>query len=327
MFVLLVLVWIIDYLGLPDIIILILTFGWLVLLLAASLFSFCYNAVLFPEGIQIRLFGRMIRQIPISCFKTIYVAGDDFAQDLCLSTWTTEELAQKREAVLRKRFFAKQDLPFLKRKPNWEKQLAREYLWNPSEPVLKMRNAPSLLWLYFHPVTVMYLRQLYPQLSFVNLQTNASERMYPTYPDSLPGWYISDRFRLDEEGLHILKQKREVACIPANEIKTILRASRYGSHFLRDYERGHYLFVSVKTLEELAALGEMSGRGTSRNKMISQLPHSQQWYAAQYCLRKMMEWNTKSGQLCALFDIPQTETQLRRLYPHAQWVDYSKEWL
>ena len=73
-----------------------------------------FDRVVFPEGVQIRLFGRVIRQIPISKFKILCAVGDDREQYLCLSSWDLDELAQRREKVLRRGLFYRQDLPFAK---------------------------------------------------------------------------------------------------------------------------------------------------------------------------------------------------------------------
>ena len=116
--------------------------------------------------VQVRVFGKVLRQLPVADMKLLCVVGDDQAQYLCLSGWSLEELAQRREKSLQRGFLTRQDLPLLKRNPDWQECFAKEYLLRSGNFFRKI----PVLWIPFDPVVAIFLRRLYPQLPFLDLR-------------------------------------------------------------------------------------------------------------------------------------------------------------
>lgn len=315
-------------LNLPDGALLVIIVIWLLMLIVAVVVSAgCYDIVAVPEGIQIRMFGREIQQIPVSCIKLICGVGDDGSQNLCLSIWGVEELALRREEILRKGYFSRQDLPFRKQREGWRERFAREYLLKPKWSILNLHTNTPILWLPFDPVVVIYLRRLYPQLPYVDLRSNLTGRMHAQLPDQIPFYF--ERYRADEEGLHIYRDRNrlEIRCIPAAQIKTIVRVDRFTAGSKVEPSYGIYLVVSQLSVEGLAARGRQKGRHKWKGKLIDCLPETQEMYAAEFHFSWFFSWNWEKSTDCHVKYTPETEALLRKLYPHAQWVDYSKKWL
>lgn len=296
---------------------------WIFSLCAASFYPIYFDIVLFPEGVQVRVLGKVIRQIPVSEFKLLCAVRDDRGQSLCLSKWTVEELAMRREEILRKGYFSRQDLPFMKRKPDWQEHFAKEYLLHPK----RLPRGFSILWLPVDPVVAIYLRRLYPQLPYLDVRSNLAGRMYPQSPDQIPFYF--ERYRADEEGMHILRgrDRLEIRCIPADKIKTIVRVDRFTEGTTIEPSYGIYLVVSELSLAELAEKGKQKGWSKWKRRIIEQLPEAEEMYAAEFHFSGLFTWNWKTSPNCHIRYTPEAENLLRQLYPHAQWVDYSNKWL
>lgn len=296
---------------------------WLLYFLAVLAIPVCFDRVIFPEGVQIRVFNKPIRHIPVSEFKILCAVGEGKAHYLCLSGWNVEELAQRRESILQKGVFTRHELPFIKRSPDWEKRLAREYLMNPR----KILRNPSILWLPFDPVLVIYLRRMYPQLPYVDLRSGGTNpfSMYPA--NQIP--LTNQQYRLDEAGVHILdaSAKREHKCLDFRQIKTILRVDRFVNMSKVEPGHGSYLVVSQKSIPELAQHGKKMRWHKWKKQIVEQMPEAEEMYAAEFHFSGFFTRNWRTTTDCHFVHTPELEQQLRNLCPHARWVDYSQKWL
>ena len=63
---------------------------WMFTFLMVLMLPVLCDKVFFLEGVQVRLLGKVIRQIPLSEFKFLCAVGDDVSQYLCLSLWDLE---------------------------------------------------------------------------------------------------------------------------------------------------------------------------------------------------------------------------------------------
>ena len=223
---------------------------------------------------------------------------------------------------MQKGIFSRQDLPFLKQKPHWQERLAKECLLRPKG--LPLRS--PVLWIPFDPVTVIFLRQLYPQLPYVDLRSRMLGKISLQPPDQIP--FGVERFRIDEEGIHILTElrKTEVRCFRAEQIKTILRVDKFAGMSRTEPTYSNYLVISELSMEDLAAKNRRKAGGRWKKRIIDQLPEAEEMYAAEFYFSGLWVWNSKTATGVPLNYTPETETLLRTLYPHAQWVDYSDKW-
>jgi hypothetical protein len=313
--------------ALPDGVLLAITFFWTVCLFAVMALPALYSMVLFPEGVQIRFCNQVIRQIPASELKLICGVGEFRTHFLCLSPWSIEELAQRREERMKKGVFTKHDLPFVKRSPEGERRLAKEYLLKGVWRLPKFRTETAVLRMPFDPVVAIYLRRMYPQLPYVDLRSGGANpfSMYPA--NQIP--LTNQQYRLDEAGVHILDAsgKIEHKCLDFRQIKTILRVDRFVN--MSNVEPGHgsYLVVSQKSIPELAEHGKKTRWHKWKKQMIEQMPEAEEMYATEFHFSSFFIWNWRTTTDCHFAHTPELEQQLRNLCPHARWVDYSQKWL
>ena len=311
-------------LPIPEEIGIVLAIVYLVMLYGILVLPFVCDYVLFPEGVQVRIVGKVVRQISISEFKLLCVVGDDRSYNMCLCGLNLEELALQREIILQKGYFSRQDLPFRKKRPGWKERFAREYLLNPKGHI--GQKAP-LLWLPFDPVLAIYLRRIYPQLPCVDIAEKISLRYALDPIDQIP--YDLEYYRADAKGVHILKGNKriELRCIPAESIQTIFRLDRFSGETKGAPGYSHYLVISQLTVKELAERGKTKRYQKWKRAIIDQLSEAEEMYATEFHFSGLFTWNWKTATDCHIKYTPEAEAQLRELYPHAQWVDYSGKWM
>ena len=328
---LLLLVWTLPAYGMvalnpPERVLLAFIIVWVLVLFAILFMPLYYDLVFFPEGIQVRFLGRVIQQIPVSELKLMCVAGNDGVRDLCVSAWDVEELARRREEKLLKGYFTRHDVPFSKRQPGWQARFANEYLLKPSGSVLNFHTRSPILWMSFDPVVAIYLRRLYPQLPYVQLCSNRRVPLFMDPGDRIP--YYTERFRIDEKGVHILGDfsKEERRLFPAERIQTIFRVDRFVQDSRAEPAYASYLVVSELSLEELALRGKQKRWNQWKKQLIAQLPEAEEMYAAEFHFSVLFLWNWRKSTECHFWNTPETEAKLRQYFPHARWVDYSEQW-
>jgi hypothetical protein len=313
--------------ALPDGMLLAITVFWTVCLFAVMALPALYNMVLFPEGVQIRFCNRVIRQIPVSELKLICGAGEFRTHFLCLSLLSIEELAQRREERMKKGVFTKHDLPFIKRSPEGERRLAKEYLLKGVWRLPKFRTETAVLRIPFDPVVAIYLRRMYPHLPYVDLRSDQMGQWSTTPAGQIP--FTSYRYRLDETGIHVLDEfgKNERRCFQPQQIKTIFRLDRFVQMSKTEPGYGSYLVVSQKSIPELAERGKKMRWHKWKKQMIEQMPEAEEMYATEFHFSGVFIRNYRTATDCHFAHTPELEQQLRNLCPHARWVDYSQKWL
>ena len=84
--------------------------------------------------------------------------------------------------------------------------------------------------------------------------------------------------------------------------------------------------MSELSVAELAERGKRKGRQKWKKQLIAQLPEAEELYAAEFHFSGLPTWNPRTSTDCHMEYTLQTEALLRRLYPHAQWIDYSAKW-
>lgn len=311
-------------LPIPEKTVIVLGVVYLAMIYGLLALPFVCDCVLFPEGVQLRIVGKVVRQIPISEFKLLCAVGDDRSYNLCLCGMNLEELAMQREIILQKGYFSRQDLPFRKRRPGWKERFAREYLLNPKG---RSSQRALLLWLPFDPVLAIYLRRIYPQLPCVDVAEKISWKYSMEPKDQIP--YYLEYYRADGKGVHILKGNKriELRCIPAESIQTIFRVDRFSVKKTGDPSISSYLVISQRTVKELAQRGKAKQWQKWKRAIIDQLPEAEEMYATEFHFAGLFTWNWKTATDCHIKYTPGAEAQLRQLYPHAQWVDHFGKWM
>lgn len=296
-------------------------YGALGMVIAMPLY--CYMSA--GEGnIEIFLFGRMIRQIPASQIKLICAVGNEMSHNLCISTLTVEALARRREEKLEKGVFSRQDLPFRKRRAGWQERFAKEYLLKPKWRDCRVRTEDPIIWLNIDIVSILYLRNRYPYVPYLNLTESSNSQNCPGEPDLLLESFNS-RVALDSDGMHILKRKQEVRLVPAEEIKAIFRIDSFYSRGRYTSLNISYLIVSTLPVEEVARQVEKVWIKKWRKPLIAALPQAQEVGATVY-LEQAILYGSVKGKLYPMYYTRSNEQKLRQSFPNAQWVDISPLW-
>ncbi len=88
----------------------------------------CMFASLGAKDIRLTWLGIPVRRLPVRDLKFIGILEGQHENVLYFSTVPLDALAARREQHLLSNPITRQDVPFCKRKPDWQKNFARDYL-------------------------------------------------------------------------------------------------------------------------------------------------------------------------------------------------------
>lgn len=277
-----------------------------------------------PDAIRITFLGIPLRTISTDGIRTIACVQSHSDLCLCLSRHTLVELAQMQENRMKNGYFSKHELPFLKKKSDWQKTLARDYLIHTYNSTFVFLHDHDQVWLTVDPIALQMVRTLCPQADYYNLLDSAASHYNQYQSDVIPSLRPEVSVctaRIQEDGLHILTKKQELRCLPAQEIRTIVRV-----HCFPDsrYDRSHsvLLVVSSLTPEEMAAEAPGQYRRGWRQKVVAMHAGQKAFLINCYCWMQGTKWNSQITHLYPLYDTPQHTADLLKFYPDAKWMDY-----
>ena len=278
---------------------------------------------------EIRVFylGIPIRKIPVSELRLFCAVGNGRENILCLTTHGIAEMAAWQEKKLVRNYFTKYDVPFIKKKSNWQDVLARKYLNGLRKSPRGVFKDRDVVFLEIEPVLQVLLRSMYPQLPYKNyteikatsIITYQPLNMVPCFTLQAALYYVS----IQEDGIHISTKKNPVFYIAAQSVKTVVRVDVF-----RDYDRMYpdhipILFVSTLSADELAAKAPQTIYGENTDAF----PNKRALLAYAYASRAALGWRVKYQDQCPLLCTQTHITQLRECCPQAEWIDLSENWL
>ena len=306
--------------------------GWITVIPAAAvIITFCaylltcnYTVILEPEQITVRWFGKKVRSFPVSEMKCFCSFGNGQEDALCFSRLSLSEIADIQEARLLKSWLKKPGVPFRKQKLHYQEDFAREYLNHLRDSVLPLACKDVIL-LPMQPELQCLLSQMYPQLPYRNL--TGIDRIYAPkggiFKVDEAICYGLQRYRyfvkMEHEGIRIYNKKGDVSFLPANALKTAVRADIF-----KPYERynPHHiplLLICCHTQEELAAMAKCP-YGEIENASVELL-------ALITAKEKILHWKHTDITCCAMLYTEETLQNLLRLYPDISINTISEHWM
>ncbi len=279
------------------------------------------------KEIRVFYFGIPIRKIPVSQLRLFCAVGNGMENILCLTTHGIEEMAAWQEKKLLRNCFAKYDVPFIKKKSNWQDVLAQKYLSGLRKSPWGVFKDRDVVFLGMQPVLQVLIRVMYPQLPYKNYteikstskSTYLPKNMIPCFALQAALYYTT----IQEDGIHISTKKKPISHIAAQSVKTVVRVDIF-----KNYERNWpdhipMLFVSTLSAEELAAKAPQ----TMFSESTDAFPNKRALLAYAYASRAAMRWRVKYQDCCPLPCTQTFMTQLRECCPQAEWIDLSESWL
>ncbi len=294
-------------------------------------YSFCsfYSVILYKDKVILKWLGIKIREIPASEFKSFCAVGNDREDVLCLSRYSFEEMVRMQEVRLSRGVFTKHELPFMKRKPNWQDDFARAYLNRLRRSPLGAFKKRSFIMLEMHPTLQYTVRKMYPHLPYKNLTGITSPYLsrFSERPENRAVCFTLQAseytFRMEPDGIHIETNKKEIFSIPAQQIKTAVRVDVFRSYDKFNPHHTPLLFITTMSEEELIQHPRAQGCFTPRLNETEDVALSAMT-AAFYLIWR---WNKNHTNSCT---VPLTEKNLetvRTLYPHVSVNEISSGWI
>jgi len=292
-------------------------------------FCSCYRVVFEADRVTVKRFRSVVREIPISRFQVFCAVGNEREDVLCLSCYPVEEMAKMEEERLLRSWLRKHEVPFYKRKGDWQDVFARGYLNRLRKNPFRILSERNVVMFEMHPAIQYAIRQLYPQLPYKNYTCVRSR--FPSRYSILtekeiacyPSQFSEYKAHMEPDGIHIRTKKEEVSFIPALEIKTAMRVDVF-----KRYDKHHphhipLLFITTMSEEELAA--QKSGRGYGG--MHFGESSDQAVLAMTAATYLTMWWNKNRKDYCAVCFTEKNINTFRTLYPHVQINEIADTWL
>ena len=292
---------------------------------------FCsfYSVLLYKDSVILKKFGIKIKEIPVSEFKSFCLVGNDREDILCLSRYSFEEMSRMQEARLARGVFSKHELPFMKRKANWQDDFTKGYLFHLRKSPFNAFKKRNVIMLDMQPELQYSIRKMYPQLPYKNLTEITSP--YLSRFSEIPANQVfcfqmqtsEYTFRMENDGIHIETKKEEIFSIPANQIKTAVRIDLFTPY--NKFSPPHIPLLFLTTMSE----DELSKHQTAKIFFSSHCSETdnKELLAMTAASHFAWRWNKNQTNSCV---IPFTEKNLetlRTLYPHVQINEISSGWI
>lgn len=288
-----------------------------------------YTVILSPDTVILKRFGITVDKIPASALQSFCAVGSGRDHALCLSCRSFEEISDLHEQKLLRGVFTKHDLPFRKRKPNWQDEFVREYL-------IRLRGNPffifrdkSTFMIEMHPAIQRAIQSMYPHLPYKNLTgiTSPHVSRFSEIPENHIVCFAPQAnpyiLRMEPDGVHIAIKEKDFLFIPANQLKTAIRVDIFKSDSKLYPPHTPLLLLSKLSEEDLAKLPFSQGYSLlhlSETNDSSLLAMMSATYLA-------LTWNKSKKDYCIIQHTQKNLETLQALYPHITVNDTPADWM
>ena len=294
-----------------------------------------YSASLFsevrfePDRVTMYWFGMPIQTAQITEVKLFCAVGNQSDDVLCMTCHTIEDMAVYYEEKLLRGFLSRHDVPFKKRKPDWQMQFAKGYINELRKDIFGIFKQRGIFLVEMKPEYQYLLRLLYPQLPYMNCTdvTSYCATRNAYSKDShtvniwlnLPGCMVG----FEPDGLYLSTKNGTTLCIPAQEMKSLVRVDAFLSWHKHYPHHLPLVMVSCMSEEELAYLAPQFFWDCVDEKV----PNRQALLAMVGASRMAMRFAPPDRYCCVLHLTENNMRKLREMYPHACFNDISACWL
>lgn len=298
----------------------------LAILVANGLASF-FTVSLDETGVCLYWFRIRIRQIPADRLRLFCAVGNVKEDVLCLTSRCIADMALREEKKLLHSSFTKDEVFFIKKKPNWQEVLARRYLNGLRRSLWGIFKDREVIFLEMQPDLQQLIGALYPQLPYRNYTEvrSACPRYEPSKNAVFSFSVYTERCYADiqEDGIHISTKKKPVFQIAARHIKAVVRVDVFRPYWRYYPHHIPLLLVSSLSVDELAANAPQQRYG----EHTAAFPSCRTLRAYACAARTALRWKIKDQDFCLLPCTRTNMTLLRAHYPDAEWIDLSDGWL
>ncbi len=262
-------------------------------------------AVITNEGITLYWLGIPLRRIPLSDLALFAAVSDDMDDALCFTSYSIEEMAAMQEKRMLKGFFTQHDVPFRKRHSDWQDSFAKDFLNHQKKSMRGLFQDKRIIMTDFTPELVYILRSLFPNMTYRNYTS------------------VTPSYTMQSDGIHLLREKNEMFCLQAQDIKTVAVVDTLRPYSKTTPYRLRILLVSSLTERELAERAPKRLFGADADAFHN----NTRLLAMRAAARETALWTIRHTQFCPICGTAKNLSDLKRLYPHAQWIDLSESWL
>lgn len=282
-----------------------------------------------PGHVSVYWLGIRVQTIPASELRLFCAVGNGREDVLCLTSRSIEEMALLYERKLLRGFLTRSEVPFRKRKADWQGEFVKGFVNDLRKSPIGMLKQRGTVMVEMKPELQYLLRKMHPQIPYRNYTgvasyyatRNGQSKDDHTIVILSPHWDHS--VALETDGLHISTRKGEKLHIPSQEIKTIVRVDAF-INWHRHYP--HHLplvFISCLPEEDLIYIAPKIAWDS-----IDESEPNRQSLLAMVAASKMVWRDAPPCKECCMMHFTEnTIRKIRELYPHARFNDISACWL
>lgn len=278
----------------------------------------CHRILLSKDRILITWCGIRFKSIRPEDLKLLCAVGDEWNDRLCLSCYTTEELARMEEASMQRNWITRHEIPFLKRQPNHENRLARKHLLRSGKKAFLILQKKKIVFLPMRMDVLEQLRGLYPRLPYKNYTEckKYRENLYGDKDERLSA-YSEDPFfhpEIWEDRILYYSGKTVKRIVPLTQIRSVVRIDLFMVQHRHAPHHMPLLFLSDLSIEQMSERSRLHQGSTALRAYC-------------YAYDRGMRWRITSPDCCNLPCTEEMIHQLQELCPNVQWLDLSDRWL
>lgn len=292
-------------------------------------FGLFYTVTLKEDSVILKWMGIPVRRISVSGFRMFCAVGNGRENVLCLSPYSTDEMAAKQEKRLMRSFFHKHAVLRQKQKSGWQDGFSRQYLNHLRKNPFGRIKERNVIMFRMHPSSQYAMRKMYPQLPYMNYTGVTGDKKLRNSGFSenqavcLRSKFQEYEVHMESGGIHVRNIHEEISFIPAEQIKTAVRLDVFSEY--RKFYPHHIplLYITSLSEEELAEHSLSRGKGVFRVDIPFEQAHMAMTAAS--CLAQRWTGNDKNA--CALYHTDENLKIIQTLYKHVHINDISGGWL
>lgn len=285
------------------------------------------SVTLTPDRITVRYCGIKMLDIPASqivFFSTICNLNE---KNICLSSYSIDELASLQEKRMRRSLLHRHDLPAVKKQNDWRATLARDYLNRLRFSYFAFVKKRRIIFLDADPALQYLIHRMYPQLTYRNMTATTSGYCSPydyLREDSALSFTV-EKYELyasiEEDGIHISGKNKEVGFIPSNEIRSVVRVDvSYRPKHPNNYP---VMYISRLSPEELAATAQKP----RYSGIPSTMPERVSVMATIAASDNLFKPISRRKDSCIMYYTEGNLKKIQTLCPNAEIINISESWL
>lgn len=277
------------------------------------LLSYLCKVIIFEDEIILYCLGISIRKLSVQNIRLICSVGNGREDLICISEYTTDDLAVLGERYLSKSFFRSGEVQFIKKKNNFKDIFAKSYLNRLRRNLFSFFQDEKVLFIPMNSIIVYKILRLFPHLPYKNYTGIPEKNPDSFYDESIVPFYHINGDIIEDE-IIIRSNNKIKRIISIDTIKVIVRVDIFTQYQKNTPHHRAFLYLSQRKVEEI----ENKLKLQEGDKVLD---------VYRFAENEVKHWTLKKSDSCILSYSPELAEKLYDRCKNAHWIDISDKWL